>query len=121
VDILNLTIVDLFDLSRTQAKSLFEGLTYGWEILPRINSYLQKLFLNPPKDFKTIGENVWVGTGTIIEPSAVIKGPCIIGHNCEIRHSAYIRGNAIIGDEVTIGNSTEVKNSILFDGVDGVV
>ena len=60
-----------------------------------------------------IGEQVFVGENTVIEPGAYIKGPAWIGANCQIRHGAYIRENVVIGAGSVIGNSTEIKNSFL--------
>ena len=59
--------------------------------------------------------NIFIGKGTQLEPSAIIKGLTIIGDNCDIRQGAYIRGNALIGNHCTIGHTTELKNSILMD------
>ena len=58
---------------------------------------------------------ILIGQGTILEPSAILKGPMIIGENCEIRQGAYIRGNAIFGSHCVIGHATEIKNSILMN------
>jgi len=56
-----------------------------------------------------------IGSGTLLEPTALIKGPAIIGSNCEIRQGAYMRGNVIIGDESVLGHTTEIKNSIIMN------
>ncbi|MBU2590908.1 MAG: glucose-1-phosphate thymidylyltransferase [Nitrospinota bacterium] len=58
---------------------------------------------------------IFIGKGTILEPSAIIKPPVIIGANCEVRQGAYIRGNLLAGDGVVIGHNTEVKNSIIMN------
>ncbi|MCL6590333.1 MAG: UDP-N-acetylglucosamine pyrophosphorylase [Firmicutes bacterium] len=113
----NLAGAALFDLSQTMAGKIFEGTGYAWEALPRIKDFIQVLAASLPADFETIGEAVWVGKGTEIDSTVMIKGPAIIGYNCLIRHAAYIRENVIIGNEVTVGNSTELKNAILFNGV----
>jgi NDP-sugar pyrophosphorylase family protein len=105
-----MTITDLFDLKHTEHGSLFDGATYGWEVLPRIAAYVEKAVADTP-------DGVLVGEGTVIEDGAHIKGPAIIGRNCAIRSGAYIRENAIIGDDCIVGNSTEVKNALLFNGV----
>ncbi len=59
--------------------------------------------------------DIFIGKGTQLEPSAIIKGPTLIGENCDIRQGAYIRGNALIGDHSVIGHATELKNSILMN------
>jgi len=58
---------------------------------------------------------VFLDTGTVLEPSAIIKGPALIGKGCEIRQGAYLRGNVVIGDHCVIGHNTEIKNSILMN------
>lgn len=58
---------------------------------------------------------IFIGKGTILEPSAIIKPPVIIGANCEVRQGAYIRGNLLAGDGVVIGHNTEIKNSIIMN------
>ncbi|MBW7874626.1 MAG: glucose-1-phosphate thymidylyltransferase [Candidatus Cloacimonetes bacterium] len=62
------------------------------------------------------GDGIYIGKGSIVEPTAYIKGPCIIGENTEIRHGAYLRGNVVAGNHCVIGHATEVKNSIFLNG-----
>lgn len=114
---MSITISNLLDLNELDARKIFEGVNNPWEVLTTINAFILEYAKTLPDDFERIAEDVWVGRGTTIEKSALIKGPAIIGYNCEIRHSAYIRGNVIIGNNVVVGNSTEVKNAILFNKV----
>ncbi len=108
---------NLLDLEQTNAKSIFDGLAYPWEALPKIKDYILELAKTLPEDFEKISEFVWVGKGTTIEKTVTIKGPAIIGYDCEIRQCAFIRENVIIGNGVVVGNSTELKNSIVFNNV----
>ena len=110
---------DLFDLNQTEHAALFEGDGPAWEALPRISKYLAAN-LQPANHASVslsavIGQNVFLGEGTVVEPGATIIGPAIIGTNCQIRHNAYIRENVIIGDNCVIGNSCELKNALLFN------
>ena len=109
---------NLFNQAHSIAPNIFDGITYAWEVLPRIKDFIKELADHLPGDFERLAENVWVGKGTEIDPSALIKGPAIIGCGCAIRHAAFIRENVIIGNEVTVGNSTELKNALLFDRVE---
>jgi hypothetical protein len=61
-------------------------------------------------------ERIRVGSGTIIEPGAFVKGPVVIGDNTEVRQGAYVRGDSIIGNGCVVGHTTEIKGSILLDG-----
>jgi NDP-sugar pyrophosphorylase family protein len=111
---------DFIDFTQTEHATLFEGVTQAWEILPKLAGYLLKN-LKPGNLGKMIGapiigENVYIGEGTVIEPGAYIKGPAWIGANCQIRHGAYIRENVIVGARSVVGNSCEIKNSFLAMG-----
>jgi NDP-sugar pyrophosphorylase family protein len=110
---------DLFDLAQTEHAAIFDGCTFAWDALKKIEAYLVKVpKQNPPQRFPgaSIGDRVIIGAGTIVEPGALIKGPAIIGKNCQIRHNAYIRENVIVGDDCVVGNSSELKNVLLFNG-----
>jgi len=111
---------DYLDFTQTDHAAIFQGVTQAWEVLPRLAAYLQEQ-LTPINFGKmigepVIGEQVFIGRDTVIEPGAYIKGPAWIGPNCQIRHGAYIRENVIIGAGSVIGNSCEIKNSFLFNG-----
>ncbi|HEY3760899.1 MAG TPA: UDP-N-acetylglucosamine diphosphorylase [Verrucomicrobiae bacterium] len=110
---------DLFDLSQTEHAKIFDGCTYAWDALKKIESYLAanlKPGLHNQCDGRAyIGEKVFIGEGTVVEDGVMIKGPAIIGRNCQIRHNAYIRENVIIGDGCVVGNSSEIKNSLFFN------
>jgi len=110
-----------FDLDHFEHAALFDGCTYVWEALPKIEEYLSLLELGEIKcdvpDSVTLvhPELISIGEGTVIEPGAYIRGPAWIGKECQIRHSAYIRGRLLTGDDVVIGHATEVKNCLLLD------
>lgn len=94
-----------FDLSSFQYKEIFD-VENIWEVLPKIAEFVvENAHLNP----------VLIGSGTIIEEGALIKGPAIIGDNCFIAHGAYIRDGVIIGNDVKVGHSVEIKNSIVLN------
>lgn len=113
-----LTISNLYNLERTIAKDLFEGLTYPWEALPLIGDFIIKLGNTlDPEIYEKRGENIWIAKSAKVFDSVYLNGPLIIDENAEVRQCAFIRGNAIIGKGATVGNSTELKNSILFDEV----
>lgn len=111
-------IKELYTLDETIAKDIFEGVTYPWEVLPKIGEFILKLGSTLPEDkFEKKGENVWIARSAKVYPSAFINGPAIIDEEAEIRHCAFIRGNAIVGKGAVVGNSTELKNVILFNKV----
>ena len=111
-------IENLYNLKETIAKKIFDGVTYPWEVLPKINDFIIELgnTLNE-EEYNKIEEDIWIAKTATIAPTAYIKGPAIIAKNAEIRHCAFIRGNAIVGNNAVVGNSTELKNVILFNKV----
>jgi NDP-sugar pyrophosphorylase family protein len=111
---------DYLDLSQTEHAALFENVEQVWEALGHIQAYL-KFRLKPSIQATLIGkpfisDQVYLGEGTVVEPTAVIRGPAWIGRNCQIRAGAYIRENVIVGDNCVVGNSCELKNCVLFNG-----
>lgn len=109
---------NLFDYRQTIAASLFEGVVYPWEALPKIGEFLLQLGASlPQEEYEQRGESIWVAHSAQVANTANICGPAIIGKNAEIRHCAFIRGNAIVGEGAVVGNSTELKNVVLFNGV----
>lgn len=114
----NITITDLYDLNETIAADLFEGVTYPWEVLPKIHDFIIALGKSLPKDiFEECGENIWVAKSAKVAPTACLNGPLIIDEEAEVRHCAFVRGNAIVGKGAVVGNSTELKNVVLFNKV----
>ena len=110
---------DLFDLSQTDHAALFEGCDHVWDALKKLKTWIESHVQPNGQKFATarisIGPQVFIGEGTVIEDGVMIKGPAIIGRDCEIRHNAYIREHVIVGDGCVVGNSTEIKHSLLFN------
>ena len=113
-----LMLKENYNLEETIAKDLFEGVTYPWEVLPKIGAFILELGNTlDSKEYEKRGEDVWVAKSAKVFDSAYIHGPAIIGKNAEVRHCAFIRGNAIVGEGAVVGNSTELKNVVLFNKV----
>lgn len=102
-------------------KEIFEGCTYIWEPLSKINEYLKNKIVEPNikvnkaevGEFVSISGNYFIDEGTKIGPNVTIQGPVIIGKNVEISAGAFIRPGSIIGDNCVVGHGSEVKHSIL--------
>ena len=113
-----LTVKENYSLDQTIAKDIFNGVTYPWEVLPKISSFILELGKTLSEDdYEKRGENVWIAKSAKVAPTAFINGPANIGKDAEVRHCAFIRGNAIVGEGAVVGNSTELKNVILFNKV----
>lgn len=111
-------IKNLYNLDESIASKIFEGATYPWEVLPKIEEFIKELGNTlSSEEYEKRGEDIWIAKTATIAPTAYIKGPAIIGKNAEIRHCAFIRGKAIVGEGAVVGNSTELKNVILFNKV----
>ena len=114
----DLLISKNYDLTKTIASKLFEGLDYPWEALSKIGEFIIELGKTLSlEEYEKIGANVWIAKSAHITPTAYIHGPAIICADAEVRHNAFIRGNAIVGEGAVVGNSTELKNVVLFDKV----
>ena len=90
-------IKNLYNLDETIAKDIFDGVTYPWEALPKIEEFIINFGKTLDKDeYEEKGENIWIAKSAKVAPTAYIAGPAIIGKNAEIRHCAFIRGKAIV-------------------------
>lgn len=111
-------ISNMYDLQKTIAADLFDGLTYPWEALPKISAFIMEIGATLDLDkFDRVGDDIWIAKSANVAKTAFLNGPLIIDEEAEIRHCAFIRGNAIVGKGTVVGNSTELKNVVLFNGV----
>ena len=95
-----LTVKELYTLEETIAKDLFDKVTYPWEVLPNIGSFIKELGNTLSSDeYEKRGEDVWIAKSAKVAPTACINGP------------------AIVGEGAVVGNSTELKNVVLFNKV----
>ena len=94
-----LTVAQLYTLEETIARDIFQGVTYPWEVLPKIGAFIKELGETlPAEEYDKVGEDVWIAKSATVFESAYIHGPAIIGKNAEVRQCAFIRGNAIVGE-----------------------
>ena len=113
-----LAISDLFDLTKTIASGLFDGLEFPWQALPLLSKFILQLGETlPESEYEKREGGIYISKSAKIYPSAYLTGPLIIDAGAEVRHCAFIRGSAIVGKGAVVGNSTELKNCLLFDKV----
>ena len=56
-----MTVKEMYTLEETIAKDIFEGVTYPWEVLPKISNFILELGATlSEEDYEKRGENVWV-------------------------------------------------------------
>ncbi len=106
-----------FDITNFAFKDIFEGVTYPWEVLPKILPFIeQKLKSGELKTNYQGRKDVYIGEGTIIQPNVEIVGPALIGKNSFIGHASLLRDGVIIGNNVHIGHAIEAKHSVFLNG-----
>ena len=75
-----MTVAEMYTLEETIAAKIFEGVTYPWEVLPKIKDFILELGVSLPEDeYEKVGEDVWIAKSAKVFPSAYIHGPAIIG------------------------------------------
>lgn len=102
-------------------KGLFDGCEYPWEVLNKIDNFLNETLVKDNVkinnaimgEFVSIEGNYRIGEGTKINSNVSIIGPVIIGKNCTIQSGALIRPGTIIGNGCVIGHGAEIKHSII--------
>ncbi|WP_036936750.1 mannose-1-phosphate guanyltransferase [Pseudobacteroides cellulosolvens] len=113
---------DLFPLMLKKKDPIYGFVTRDyWCDIGDLQAYLQAHYdifqgkINLLNDYTEIKKGIWVGSGTLIEPNALISGPCIIGNNCRISTSTVIEDMCVIGDNNVIEGETSIKRSIIWD------
>lgn len=95
--------------------TLFEDVTYPWDVLSRIEDFIATFQKNEASsEYEERENNIFVGRNVTIDDTARIVGGAIIGHNATIGHAAFLRGGVLVGDGVNVGHATEVKHSIIL-------
>lgn len=67
-------IKNLYNLNETIAAKVFEGVTYPWEVLPKISDFIiqlgNTLDLN---DYDKIEDNIWIAKSAKVAPTALLQ------------------------------------------------
>ncbi|MBC7544075.1 MAG: NDP-sugar synthase [Candidatus Sericytochromatia bacterium] len=72
-----------------------------------------RLALSIP-DIRPNADQIWIGPGTEIDPSASLLGPVYLGRGVRIGRHARINPYTIIGDGVTIGDGAWIGESLIW-------
>ncbi|MDA8359485.1 MAG: sugar phosphate nucleotidyltransferase [Actinomycetota bacterium] len=92
-----------------------------WEDVGTIDAYLKahQDILDKKVDVEIEGfslrPGVWLGKGSVVDPSAVVDGPAVIGDNCTIGPGVVLGEYTILGSNVRIDESAEVRRSVVSD------
>lgn len=116
---------NFFNLGTFAHKALFDNTENVWEVFARVPQYLEAFFKRLPKEERIkgvvrpgailVGDDIYIGDGAKIEPTAYIEGPTVIGPRSIVGTGAYIRGGTILGEQAIIGHCTEAKNTIMLN------
>jgi mannose-1-phosphate guanylyltransferase/phosphomannomutase len=58
---------------------------------------------------------VWLGKGSVVDPSATVDGPAVIGDNCSIGPGVVLGEYTTLGSNVRIDDNAEVRRSVVSD------
>jgi mannose-1-phosphate guanylyltransferase / phosphomannomutase len=64
-----------------------------------------------------IGEGIWLGEGSEIDPAATIDGPAIIGDYCRVEAGARLSEYSVLGSNVRVGNDAFLERTVVHDNV----
>jgi len=118
-----LQCADFFALDGADHAALLAGHEPVWRVLTRLGSYVEA-FLSAHgarvaghvAPGAVVGEDVYIGAGTVVEPGAFVLGPAVIGPRNVIRHGAYVREAVVTGAGCVIGHASEIKGSLMLEG-----
>jgi mannose-1-phosphate guanylyltransferase/phosphomannomutase len=64
---------------------------------------------------KSLGNNVYIGNDSIVDPTVTIVGPVVIGSNVTIKENSIIGPYTVIGDDVIIERNVKIEHSIIWN------
>jgi mannose-1-phosphate guanylyltransferase/phosphomannomutase len=64
-----------------------------------------------------LGDGVWLGEGTEIDPGARIEGPAILGDYCSVDAGAHLRSYTVLGSNVRVGADAYLERAVVYDNV----
>jgi UDP-N-acetylglucosamine diphosphorylase / glucose-1-phosphate thymidylyltransferase / UDP-N-acetylgalactosamine diphosphorylase / glucosamine-1-phosphate N-acetyltransferase / galactosamine-1-phosphate N-acetyltransferase len=121
-----LAALAFFDLAATDHAALFDGTTYVWDALLKIEDYIRDLLatnayapnagqINLPPTVVVEGE-VYIAPDAQISHHAYIQGPSFIGPGAQVRQGAFVRKGTLLAAKAVVGHATETKNAALLEG-----
>jgi mannose-1-phosphate guanylyltransferase/phosphomannomutase len=64
-----------------------------------------------------VGEGIWLGEGSEIDPAATVDGPAIIGDYCRVEAGARLGEYTVLGSNVRVGPDSFLQRSVVHDNV----
>ena len=113
---------DIFPQILAEEKPMF-GYVLGeyWTDVGSLQQYRQAQYemlggmTKLPIEGRREGGDIWIGTGTEIDPNARIIGPVCIGKNCRIKANTHIGPDTVIGDNCLIEEGATLQRAIVWD------
>jgi len=68
-----------------------------------------------PIDGNRMGHDIWIGDGSVVDPSAQIVGPVLIGKNCTIKGDTHIGPETVIGDNCLVEQGATLQKAVIWD------
>ena len=115
---------DVFPRLLEAGKPLFGYVADGyWEDVGTLDAYIKahqdvldgQVDLDIP-GFR-LGEGVWLGEGSEIDPAANVDGPAIIGDYCRVEAGAHLGEYTVLGSNVRVGPDAFIERSVVHDNV----
>ncbi|MGH9115455.1 MAG: sugar phosphate nucleotidyltransferase, partial [Acidimicrobiales bacterium] len=64
-----------------------------------------------------LGDGIWLGEGSEIDPAATVSGPAIIGDYSRVEAGAHLGEYSVLGSNVRVGTDVFVERSVVHDNV----
>ncbi|MDQ3108120.1 MAG: mannose-1-phosphate guanyltransferase [Actinomycetota bacterium] len=113
---------EVFPQLLEEAKPLFGYVAEGyWEDVGTLEAYVkahQDILdrkVEVAIDGFEMGQGVWLGEGSEIDPAAKVEGPAVIGDYCKISAGAHIREYTVLGSNVMVGPDAYLERAIVHD------
>lgn len=64
-----------------------------------------------------IGEGIWLGEGSEVDPEATLNGPVVIGSNTRVEAGAVLQPYTVLGDGVVVKAGAIIERAVVHDHV----
>ena len=112
---------DLFPAMLADQAALYGYVAEGyWCDIGNLEQYRQaqldmlegRVGFSPPG--QNLGDGVWVGPGTQLDPGARLKGPLLVGRNCRVRRDAKLSECTVVGDNCIVEEGASLERAVLW-------
>jgi mannose-1-phosphate guanylyltransferase/phosphomannomutase len=113
---------DVFPALLEEGKPLFGYVAEGyWEDVGNLEAYVRahRDVLDGRVQIEIpgfgLGEGIWLGEGSEVDPAAKVEGPVIIGDYCRIDAGVQVREYSVLGSNVRVGPDAFIHRAIVHD------